>query len=109
MGGRKDRAPHRTLAMSTTVEGWRARLLAHLADRQPRTFNRLGVELLDQTADMLYRSVVDRALWSLVDDQLLEHTLEVPIFFRLAVPCEGAPEQDEADFPHGEVPRDQEG
>jgi hypothetical protein len=83
VGGRKDRMPLRTLAL-TTVDHWRDRLLAHLADGEPRTFNRIGVELLDHTADMLYRTVVDRALWSVVDEQLLEHTWTVPVFFRLA-------------------------
>jgi hypothetical protein len=82
-GGRPDRAPHRTLEL-TTVDHWKREILRLLSDGVPRTFNRLGVELLDQTADMLLDSPVDRALWELVEASLLEHTMEGPIYFRNA-------------------------
>jgi hypothetical protein len=82
-GGREDRAPHRTLK-KTTVEYWQGQIRALLDDGISRTFNRIGVELLDQTADMLLGSPVDAALWSLVKSGNLEHTTEIPILFRIS-------------------------
>lgn len=81
-GGREDRAPHRTLA-ETPIATCEAEILALLADGVPRTFNRIGVELLDHTADTLLGSPYDEALWNLVDRAELEHTLDTPILFRL--------------------------
>jgi hypothetical protein len=82
-GGREDRAPHRTLAVVAADE-FKPQILALLSDGVPRSFNRIGVELLDQTADMLLGSPVDRALWALVDAGDLELTLEAPVLFRVA-------------------------
>ena len=82
-GGREDRAPHRTLA-TATLEDCRAQILGLLGDGRPRTFNAIGVELLDHTANTLFRSPYDRAVWQLVDEGTLEHTLDVPILFRVA-------------------------
>src|SRR5438105_875925 len=62
-GGRHDRAPHRTLKRMITVEQASEQIRALLADGIARTFNRIGVELLDQTADMLLGSPYDAALW----------------------------------------------
>lgn len=84
-GGYADRSPHRTLAKTCATE-WRDVILAHMHDGVARTFNRLGVELLDKTADVLFQSPVDDALWSLVSDGLIEHTLAAPILFRLRRP-----------------------
>ena len=81
-GGRLDRAPHRTLTR-TAVDHWAARICERMADGVARTFNRIGVELLDQSSDMLLDSPVDQALWQLVDQGTLEHTMEAPILFRL--------------------------
>jgi hypothetical protein len=80
-GGRLDRAPHLTLAeipVATCVD----QILALLGDGKPRTFNAIGVELLDHTADTLFGSPYDDALWLLVADGRLEHTLDAPIHFR---------------------------
>jgi hypothetical protein len=84
VGGRLDRAPHRTLA-EVAVESCRSDIVGLLSDGEPRTFNAIGVELLDHTADTLFLSPYDEALWQLVEEGLLEHTLEAPIFFRLAL------------------------
>jgi hypothetical protein len=84
-GGRADRAPHLTLS-EVPVETCRDEILGLLADGVPRTFNAIGVELRDHTADTLLDSPYDDALWDLVAAQALEHTLDVPILFRLAQP-----------------------
>ena len=82
VGGRDDRAPHLTLA-TVTVADCRAQILALLGDGLARTFNAIGVELLDHTADTLSGSPYDCALWQLVEDDELEHTLDAPIAFRI--------------------------
>ena len=82
-GGLDDRAPHLTLA-TATLQNCRTQILALLADGRGRTFNAIGVELLDHTADTLLDSPYDRALWQLVESDELEHTLDLPILFRLA-------------------------
>ena len=84
VGGRADRAPHRTLAkLSVGAAG--KEILRLLADGRPRTFNAIGVELLDHTADTLAGSPYDVALWRLVDERQLEQTLDAPVLFRLPV------------------------
>ncbi len=57
-------------------------ILALLADGLPRTFNRIGVELLDKTADNLLDLPPDKALWELVHEGRVEHTTKSPILFR---------------------------
>lgn len=86
-GGRPDRAPHRTLRLRVNVSAATGMILELLQDGTPRTFNRIGVELLDQTADMLLDGPLDRALWVLVEAGRLEYTLEAPIHFRLVARC----------------------
>ncbi len=83
VGGLDDRAPHLTLA-TATLQDCRAQILALLADGHARTFNAIAVELLDHTADTVLDSPYDRALWHLVETDELEHTLDLPILFRLA-------------------------
>jgi hypothetical protein len=81
VGGRPDRAPHRTLSarpVATCCED----ILRLLSDGRARTFNAIGVELLDLTADTLFGSPYNKALWELVERQELEHTLDIPILFR---------------------------
>jgi hypothetical protein len=81
---RRDVSPHLTLRRTTTVEQWRTRLVELLGDGVPRTFNRIGIELCGLTADILFSTPADPALWSLVDDGAIEMTLEAPILFRRA-------------------------
>jgi len=66
----------------TTVKEWKEIILQHLSDGVARTFNRIGVELLDKTADTLLGLNPERALWSLVEDGRVAHTLRAPIYFR---------------------------
>ena len=67
----------------STQPRWRAAILELLADGEPRTFNRLMVELADMEASLAFGMAPDVALWELVAEGRLEHTLEAPIFFRL--------------------------
>jgi len=80
-GGQVDRMPHRTLD-KRDPEAVRSDIVRHLSDGEPRTFNRLTVELWDITADIAFDTVADEALWSLVGEYI-EHTVKVPILFRL--------------------------
>jgi PAS domain-containing protein len=80
VGGRLDRFPHRTLA-GIPVDQCAEMILRLLADGSPRTFNAIAVELFDYTADMALGSPLDRALWRLVAESRLEHTLTAPIRF----------------------------
>lgn len=47
------------------------------ADKAPHI-----IERWDKTADVMFTSVVNDALWALVDDGVIEHTMEAPILFR---------------------------
>jgi hypothetical protein len=81
IGGRVDRSPHLTLA-DVAVTTCCDEILGLLADGRARTFNAIGVELLDHTADTLLGSPYDEALWQLVEAEQLEHTMEAPVLFR---------------------------
>lgn len=71
MRSRKTRSPDAALA----------EVLELLSDGEPRTLNRIGVELWDQTADV----VDDRIWWAIVDAVIegqLEHCSRAPILLR---------------------------
>jgi hypothetical protein len=78
MRSRKTRTPEAAL-----VE-----VRALLADGKPRTLNAIGVELWDQTADM-----VDDRIWHAIVDAVaageMEHTIRAPILIRLRVEKSG--------------------
>lgn len=67
---------------SSTRPRWRERIQKHLADGEPRTFNRICVELGDVTADVAFEKAPDHALWELVAQGAVEHTMTAPILFR---------------------------
>jgi hypothetical protein len=50
---------------------------------KPCTFHRLGLEMLGRSADVLFESPIDDALWSLVEKGVVDHTIRVPILFRV--------------------------
>lgn len=60
---------------------WEARILEHLSDGMARTFNRIAVELLDKTADIVMDTPIHVALWNLVEAFEVEHTMHA-IYFR---------------------------
>lgn len=84
-GGRKDRAPHLMMRRKSpaAIDEWTEAIRAKLSDGKPRTFNSLCVEIGDLTADVAFQEAPDIALWALVCDGELEHTVEAPILFRL--------------------------
>lgn len=61
-------------------------LRQHLQDGQPRTLNRIGVELIDKTADLTGGTPFETALWSLVELGEVEFTMQAPVLFRKASP-----------------------
>lgn len=60
-------------------EDWIPKLL-ELA-QEPRTFNAMCVMLVGTTADVLFDSVIDKALWLAVEREQLAWTPEAPIHF----------------------------
>lgn len=67
------------------AEEWARLVLDHLGDGVARTANRIGVELCDHTADVM-PSAFFRALFDLAEQGWLEHTMEIPIFWRARLP-----------------------
>jgi hypothetical protein len=89
----RDRAAEwRRALKKTSVDTWKWAIWRLLSDGQPRTFNRIGVELLDKTADVLLDLPPDRALWALVAEQKIEHTTHAPILFRVRAGATPPPE-----------------
>lgn len=76
----------RKMFRKASVEQWTDAIRKHVADGEPRTFNRIMVELCDMTADVAFDKAPDRALWALVAAGEVEHTLETPIYFRRRAP-----------------------
>lgn len=62
---------------------WRKKLLDLLATHGPSTYNALSVHATGLSAEITFQEMPDKALWSLVSDGLVEHTLKAPILFRL--------------------------
>jgi hypothetical protein len=58
-------------------------IMKHLSDGEPRTFNRIGVEMLDQTADHLFETPFEDAIWLGVERGYIEYANWAPILFRL--------------------------
>lgn len=67
---------------SLPIDACKEAIAALLADGTPRTFNRIGVELWDKTADLLLDLPPELALWELVAEGRVEFTTKAPILFR---------------------------
>lgn len=65
-----------------TFDEWRSRIVALLSDGRARTFNAIVVEIADITADVAFTKAPEKALWSLVSESNVEHTIHAPIRFR---------------------------
>ena len=65
------------------VGEWKLLLLANLADGIPKTFNRICVEIMDKTADMVAGYNPEEALWNLCGDGKVEFTGHAPTLFRI--------------------------
>ena len=63
---------------------WTEKIRELLADGEPRTFNRIVLELsgLQYSADMALDAAPDHALWALVAAEAIEHTICAPVVFR---------------------------
>jgi len=72
------------LDLRGSTASWESNILELLADRRPRTFNRIVLELTGgrYTADVAFEGSPDAALWLLVDQGRLEYRPRTPIFFR---------------------------
>ncbi len=66
------------------VGQWARRIEQHLSDGQPRTFNRLAVELTGLTADVVFEENFDHGLWHAVEQGKVVWTAEAPVLFRCA-------------------------
>jgi len=82
---RSPRGPGRALLWRSldkhTAEAWAARIVEHLSDGTPRTFNRIMVELSDFTADVAFESTADDGLWLAVTRHQLALTHDAPVLF----------------------------
>ncbi len=67
-----------------TAEAAMAAVVELLADGQPRTFNRICVELYDRTADVLCGGPVEAAMWDLAAEHRIEFTMMSPVLWRKA-------------------------
>lgn len=76
-------AEWRRTLMKQPVGEIAAALRLHLADGEARTMNRLGVEMLDKTGDLVGGTPFEEALWQLVERGELEFTMQAPVLFRL--------------------------
>lgn len=63
-----------------TAEEWCERIAAHLEDGEPRTLNRMAVEIVDATADMVGDAAID-GLWLAVERGLICWTPQAPVHF----------------------------
>lgn len=77
----QDYAPHLTIA-KTSPAVWASTIAAHMKDGIPRTFNRIAVELVGKTADVVGGTTFEDGLWLLVERGLLEYTPDAPVLFR---------------------------
>jgi len=70
-----------------TPEEWARRIIQHLADGVPRTFNRIMVEISGVTADIAFHHPPEDGLWLAVERGYLGWTSEAPILFKLIRPA----------------------
>jgi hypothetical protein len=84
----QDKAPHLT-AKKTSQETWERLLLAVLSDGEPRTFNAICLELTEKTADVMFSTPLNDALWRLCELWQIECTMVSPIYWRLHKPAKG--------------------
>jgi len=88
--GSTETAAWRKKLTKSDLGEWRKKFLDLLSKEGPMTFNKLSVLTSGYTADITMRKDPDEALWSLVKDGLVEHTIEAPIYFRIRTRAKGA-------------------
>lgn len=67
-----------------TPAQWAQRIVDHLSDGEPRTFNRIAVELMGITADVAYCENPDKGLWHAVEMGKLLWSTGSPVLFTVA-------------------------
>lgn len=83
-------AEWRRVLMKRPVEEIEAAITLHMQDGIARTMNRLSVEMIDKTADIVHDTPFEWALWSLVSKSAVEFTMAAPVMFRKTAPLERA-------------------
>ena len=66
-----------------TIDDHKPLIAALLSDGIERTFNRICIELYDKTGTAMLRLPPELAIWTLNDEQTIEHTNEAPIRWRV--------------------------
>jgi hypothetical protein len=84
-GPRDMKADWRRTLMKQPVEEIEAAIIEHSRDGAARTLNRLSVEMIDKTADVIHDTPFEWAVWSLVSKRVLEFTMAAPVHFRMKV------------------------
>ena len=72
----------RVALKKTKPEAWATQILKLLSDGKPRTLNRIGIELVDKTADITAFTPFGAGLWLLVKNGDVEYTPKSPVYFR---------------------------
>jgi hypothetical protein len=88
--GKRDPLGWKKTVKKGDLAEWRKRILDLLAKHGPSTYNALSVHATGLTADITFEELPDKALWSLVSDGLVEHTMASPILFRLTARRRGS-------------------
>lgn len=81
-GVRDRKADWRRALMKQPIEEIEAAITAHTQDGAARTLNRLSIEMIDKTADIIHDTPFEWAVWSLVSKRVLEFTMTAPVLFR---------------------------
>lgn len=77
-------AEWRRVLMKRPVAEIETAISLHMADGSARTMNRISVEMIDKTADVVHDTPFEWALWGLVSKGQLEFTMQAPVLFRKA-------------------------
>jgi len=87
--------------MKKPLEEIEVSIMEHMKDTKPRTMNRIGVEMMDKTADLLLGTPFEGALWRLAEKNELEFTMQAPVFFRKVTVTHGTVTQAIAELTQG--------
>lgn len=78
-----ERGPYPVVERSWRIDEAEAAMVELLETGEARTFNGMCFELTGLDADQHANGVFDKALWNLVDERVIDITIETPVFFRL--------------------------
>lgn len=72
-------------AKAVSPDAWYPALHALFAGDARLTFNQVCVTVAGRTADLMFKGGLEEAVWRLVEERMLEHTMRAPILFRRRV------------------------